>query len=61
MSKKPFNVVVAEDYELNGETRTNFTRVGKAWPRKNGEPGMSVQLARGISISGDFVILPPKD
>lgn len=40
-----------------GEERTGYTRVGVAWPRRNGE-GFTATINDGICITGDLVAMP---
>lgn len=59
-SKKPYDVLVAEEYTAGeGEIRTKFYSVGVAF--ENSKGGMNVELPEGIALSGRFVILPRKD
>lgn len=32
-----FDVLVAKEYEANGTKKTQWNRVGRAWPSKSGE------------------------
>ncbi|MEM6934108.1 MAG: hypothetical protein AAF526_11040 [Pseudomonadota bacterium] len=56
---KTYDILIAEDYEHQGETRSKFHNVGTAWPLET-KDRMSVQLHPGISVSGRLVILPRK-
>ena len=56
---KTYDILIAEDYEHQGESRTKFHNVGTAWPLE-GKDGMSLQLHPGIGVSGRLVILPRK-
>ena len=59
MTKQTYDLLIAEDYEQNGEKRTKFHNVGTAWQLDNRE-GMSVQIHAGMSVTGRAVILPRK-
>lgn len=56
-----FNVLIGEKYVGRDKVeRTGYFQVGTAWPTKDGE-GLRVHLAPGVSVTGDFVILPRKE
>lgn len=57
---KYMNVFVQETFDANGEEKSNYTKVGVAFPHKKGE-GINVKITPGISVAGDLVIFPPKD
>lgn len=59
MSKKPYDVVVFEEFEQNGEKRTKGYTVGVAFENPNG--GFNVTPAPGVALCGRFSILPRKD
>ena len=53
-------VFVTENYKGNdGEERTSYTRVGVAFPHKK-DCGFNIEIADGISVSGELVVLPPR-
>lgn len=54
--KKPYDVLVAEEYSVGGEVRTKFYTAGVAF--ENSKGGLNVELPAGIALSGRFVILP---
>lgn len=54
--KKPYDVLVAEEYSIDGEIRTKFYSVGVAF--ENSKGGFNVELPAGIALSGRFVVLP---
>lgn len=57
---KPYNVVVPREYtDGNGEVKTEWLRVGVAFPNQHG--GFNCKLPAGIGLTGDFIILPRKD
>lgn len=57
---KYLEVFVPEPFEGNdGEERTNYIRVGAAFPHKQG-PGFNMEISEGISVSGKLVALPPR-
>jgi len=56
---KYLGVFVTEDYQSNGEDKTSYTRVGAAFPHRNGS-GFNIQIQEGISVSGQLVALPPR-
>lgn len=61
MTTKPFNILVAEPYTTkNGEEKTNWIRVGVAFPNTNGE-GFTCQIPPGLALTGKFMILPRTD
>jgi hypothetical protein len=51
------NVFTVEEYETNGKTQKKWTRIGAAFPHKEG-PGLSIEL-RAFPIDGHLVVLPP--
>lgn len=52
-----FNVLLPEKYIGSDKVeRTSYYNVGTAWPAKDG--GMRVHLPTGVTLSGDFLILP---
>jgi hypothetical protein len=51
------NVFTVEEYENNGKTQKRWTRIGTAFPHKEG-PGFSIEL-RALPMDGRLVILPP--
>ena len=54
---KPHNILVAREYtNANGEAKTEWMRVGVAFPNK--KDGFNCKVAEGIALTGDFVILP---
>ena len=57
---KYLNVFVQEQFESNGETKSNYTKVGVAFPHEKGE-GFNLKITPGISLSGDLVVFPPKE
>lgn len=56
---KYLNVFVQEKFESNGEEKSNYTKVGVAFPHDKGE-GFNLKITPGISVSGDLVVFPPK-
>lgn len=58
---KVFNVMVPEKYIGRDKVeRTSYFQVGVGFATKDGT-GVSVRLGPGISLSGQFLILPRKD
>jgi len=51
------NFFTVEEYESNGKTQKKRTRIGAAFPHKEG-PGFSTDL-RAFSVDGRLVVLPP--
>ena len=51
------NVFTVEEYESNGKTQKKWTRIGAAFPHKEG-PGFSIEL-RAFPVDGRLVVLPP--
>jgi hypothetical protein len=51
------NVFIVEEYESNGKTGKRWTKVGAAFPHKEG-PGFSIELS-AIPLDGRLVVLPP--
>jgi hypothetical protein len=51
------NVFTVEEYESNGKTQKKWTRIGAAFPHKEGL-GFSIEL-RAFPIDGRLVVLPP--
>jgi hypothetical protein len=53
------NVFTVEGYENNGKTQKKWTRIGAAFPHKDGI-GFSIEL-KAFPIDGRLVVLPPAD
>jgi len=51
------NVFTVEEYEINGKTAKKWTRIGAAFPHKEGT-GFSIEL-KAFPIDGRLVVLPP--
>ncbi len=51
------NVFTVEEYERDGKTQKKWTRIGAAFPHKEG-PGFSIE-PRAFPIDGRLVVLPP--
>jgi hypothetical protein len=51
------NVFTVEEYEANGKTNKRWTKIGAAFPHKEGS-GFSIEL-RAFPIDGRLVVLPP--
>lgn len=57
---KYLNVFVQEQFESGGEIKSNYTKVGVAFPHDKGE-GFNLKITAGLSVSGDLVVFPPKE
>lgn len=57
---KYLNLFVQENFEADGEQKTNNTKVGVVFPHEKGD-GFNIKLVPGISVSGELVAFPPKD
>jgi hypothetical protein len=51
------NVFTVEEHESNGKTQKKWTRIGAAFPHKEG-PGFSIEL-KAFPVDGRLVVLPP--
>ena len=51
------NVFTVEEYESNGKTQKKWTKIGAAFPHKEGI-GFSIEL-KAFPIDGRLVVLPP--
>jgi hypothetical protein len=51
------NVFTVEEYESNGKTQKRWTRIGAAFPHKEGV-GFNIEL-KAFPIDGRLVALPP--
>jgi hypothetical protein len=51
------NVFTVEEYESNGKTGKKWTKIGAAFPHKEGF-GFSIEL-KAFPIDGRLVVLPP--
>jgi len=51
------NVFTVEEYESNGKTGKRWTKIGAAFPHKEGI-GFSIEL-KAIPLDGRLVALPP--
>ena len=50
------NVFTVEEYESNDKTQKRWTRIGAAFPHKEG-PGFSIEL-KAFPVDGRLVVLP---
>jgi hypothetical protein len=50
-------IFTVEEYETNGKTQKKWTRIGAAFPHKEGL-GFSIEL-QAFPIDGRLVVLPP--
>ena len=57
---KYLNVFVQEQFESGGETKSNYTKVGVAFPHDKGG-GFNLKITQGLAVSGDLVVFPPKE
>jgi len=53
------SVFTVEEYESNGKTGKRWTKIGAAFPHKEG-PGFSIELS-AIPLDGRLVVLAPDD
>lgn len=51
------NVFTVEEFESNGKTQKKCTKIGAAFPHKEG-PGFSIEL-KAFPVDGRLVVLPP--
>jgi hypothetical protein len=51
------NVFTVEEYESNGKAGKRWTKIGAAFPHKEG-PGFSIEL-KAFPVDGRTVVLPP--
>jgi hypothetical protein len=51
------NVFTVEEYERDGKTQKRWTKIGAAFPHKEGQ-GLSIEL-HAFPIDGRLVVLPP--
>jgi hypothetical protein len=51
------NVFTVEEYESNGKTGKRWTKIGAAFPHKEGS-GFSIEL-KAFPTDGRLVVLPP--
>jgi hypothetical protein len=57
---KYLNVFVQEQFQSGGEMKTNYTKVGVAFPHDKGD-GFNLKITPGLSVSGDLVVFPPRE
>ncbi len=55
--KQTYDVLATREYEVNGEKKTAYTKVGRAWPITG---GFSIQLDGNVLFTDRAVILPRK-
>ena len=58
MVSKRYDLVVAREYEANGETKTAWTRIGVMFERDKGGYSLSFD---GLPVSGKCFAFPPQD
>jgi hypothetical protein len=51
------NVFTVEEYEANGKTQKRWTKIGAAFPHKEGT-GFNIEL-QAFPVDGRLVVLPP--
>ena len=51
------NVFTVEEYERDGKTQKRWTKIGAAFPHKEGS-GLSIEL-KAFPVDGRLVVLPP--
>jgi hypothetical protein len=51
------NVFTVEEYERDGKTQKRWTKIGAAFPHKEGA-GFSIEL-KAFPVDGRLVVLPP--
>jgi hypothetical protein len=55
-SKRPtHSAYVVREYQKDGKTESEWTRVGVAWQHGQGD-GSTIQILDGISVSGRIVV-----
>lgn len=59
MSKKPYDALVVEEYQHQGETKKKYYQVGVMF--ENEREGWTLSIPPGVSVSGRVLILPRKD
>jgi hypothetical protein len=57
MAPTYLNVFTVEEYERDGKTQKRWTKIGAAFPHKEGL-GFSIEL-KAFPIDGRLVVLPP--
>lgn len=57
---KYMNVFVQEQFESGGEMKSNYTKVGVAFPHDKGD-GFNLKITPGLAVSGDLVVFPPRE
>jgi hypothetical protein len=57
MAPTYLNVFTVEEYERDGKTQKRWTKIGAAFPHKEGI-GFSIEL-KAFPIDGRLVVLPP--
>lgn len=58
MVSKRYDLVVAREYEANGETKTAWTRIGVMFERDKGGYSLSFD---GLPVTGKCFAFPPQD
>ncbi len=58
MSAERLEVYVVTKYQAGGEEKSRWSRVGMAFPTKDGR-GYSIKMDYPVAVS-EFVLLPPK-
>jgi hypothetical protein len=51
------NIFTVEEYEKDGKTQKRWTKIGAAFPHKEGA-GFSIEL-KAFPVDGRLVVLPP--
>jgi len=59
MTTKPYDALIVEEYEHNGQKRTKFHNVGTMF--ENEREGWTLKVHPGMAISGRIVIIPRKE
>lgn len=48
------------EYDQGGQKKSRWTKIGVAFPNKNGDGGFVVHLD-AVPVNGKLVIMPPRD
>jgi len=59
VSPTHLNVFTVEEYESNGKAQKRWTKIGAAFPHKEGL-GFNIEL-KAFPVDGRLVVLPPPD
>ncbi len=57
-NKPALAAYVVEEYQSGKEIKSQWTRVGSAWPHED-QDGFTIRIRPGLAVSGRIIVRPP--